>query len=208
MTDGYTAPLGPVTQEPDMNIVKQVFDNALNAIVEASKLAKEVATLRSEFDSLRREMEALRADKKWLDEQLFNVRQQRDQASQSLTEAKHELESVKIALTDAHAQVDSQASLIEGLRKDLEQAKKEAADWMQSYDKAEAEKEKAQNQLKGIEIHMSTVLDLIKPKAPELGQAQAEIIPLPTAGYDNPKQEVEQPKHEWDSPKYDAPNRW
>lgn len=73
-----TANISPVQQEPDMNAVRAIFDKALNAMVDATSLAKEVESLRQSVQGLTRDVEQMRASNKWLDEQIQMLRGERD----------------------------------------------------------------------------------------------------------------------------------
>lgn len=83
MSDGNTATqVSPIVQEEDMSKIRELFERAANAIVQASELAKAVTALRADVDSMKTEVEHLRSQNRWLDEQLTSVRQSRDDAQQ------------------------------------------------------------------------------------------------------------------------------
>src|ERR1700723_1814246 len=78
-------------EDSEMTTVKAVFEKASNAIVDASRLKVEVGDLRAAVDGLRQEVEKVRSQNQWLDEQLTNVRGQRDKATGELSAAREEL---------------------------------------------------------------------------------------------------------------------
>lgn len=81
MSNGITATqVSPIVQEDDMSKVRELFDRAANAIVQASELAKQVNELSASVDALRRDVERMRSQNEWLDSQLADTRRQRDEA--------------------------------------------------------------------------------------------------------------------------------
>jgi chromosome segregation ATPase len=106
--------------EAQMNALTQVFDNARNAIIGASKLAGEVAALRNEVAEMRvtyeaqvarmtKDNEFLRERNAILDEHIVHARQQRDEAQRRSAELQCELDDVKHSL----AQVTDQRNGLE-----------------------------------------------------------------------------------------------
>mgnify|MGYP001586940739 CR=1 FL=1 len=67
------------TEDSEMGKVRAIFEHALNAIVQASQLSKDMVALRAEFDSLRSEIDSVRAHNVQLDNELVATREQRDQ---------------------------------------------------------------------------------------------------------------------------------
>ena len=79
MSDGTTATtLAP--SEDEMSKIADTFGRMRDAVISASQLASEVANLRVTVDGLRREMEDYRQSNRWLDQQVTELRQARDQA--------------------------------------------------------------------------------------------------------------------------------
>ncbi len=103
-----------ITEDAEMGKVRAIFEYALNAIVQASQLSKDMSALRAEFDSLRSEVESVRADNARLDNELVATREQRDQyardkaaAIDELNHTKHDLETAR--LTTQALQMDHEA---------------------------------------------------------------------------------------------------
>ena len=65
-----------------MRVISDAFDKARNAVLEGSKLSREIAALRAEFEAFKTEMQSLRERNATLDEALTNTRRQRDEALQ------------------------------------------------------------------------------------------------------------------------------
>ncbi len=80
-----------ITEDAEMGKVRAIFEYALNAIVQASQLSKDMSALRAEFDSLRSEVESVRADNARLDNELVATREQRDQYARDKAAAISEL---------------------------------------------------------------------------------------------------------------------
>lgn len=92
------AEIGPeTTQETDeMRTVRGVFDRALNAIVAATNLAKQVEDLAAKVAGLQRDIDSVMEANRRLDEALTAVRAQRD-------EARSEAASLRSQLAEAQS---------------------------------------------------------------------------------------------------------
>lgn len=66
--------------EDEMTKVTEVFAKMRDAVIDASKLAQEVAELRSAVEGMQRELASLRDSNRWLDQQVTELREQRDTA--------------------------------------------------------------------------------------------------------------------------------
>jgi DNA repair exonuclease SbcCD ATPase subunit len=70
----------PHTEEPEMSKVKEIFDRALNALVSASSLAKEVEQVKSDLEALTSQVNHYRNTIANQDDQITRLRQDRDAA--------------------------------------------------------------------------------------------------------------------------------
>lgn len=93
MNDGTTATFSPV-QESDMAKVKEIFQQALNAIMAATELSRTVEAMKSDVEQLRRDISDTQARNVELDRLLADTRRQRDDAEQALAQAKASLDTV------------------------------------------------------------------------------------------------------------------
>lgn len=123
MEYGNTAPVEQDRVNPsvleDENMVRSLFAQAADTIVEASKLRREVNDVRNDLNSLRSELETMRQRNAWLDEQIGTLREQRNIALSERDETRNELEHSKQqllllnhSLDQAQAQITSQVSTI------------------------------------------------------------------------------------------------
>lgn len=78
MTDTYATPA--VQEEPEMTKVKEIFDRALNALVDASSLAKTVEQLKTDLEGLKVQVTHYRNTISNQDDQITRLRQDRDAA--------------------------------------------------------------------------------------------------------------------------------
>lgn len=152
MSDGTTAvQVSPIPTEQDMSIFRQVMDNALNSIVQASELAKTVAALKVEVDGFKQDLEILRQRNRDLDEMLTHVRSQRDEAERKLSETATQLSSTKAVLDNAQGLVESHARTIAELQGQVESLKKQRDDWSNKWASESDKREAAEAKLADIQ---------------------------------------------------------
>lgn len=152
------------SDEPEgMSAVRQVFERASNAIVEASKLSKEVAALRSEVDAMKHDIEYVRARNRELDEQLAMTRQQRDEARQEVERLKSELSSVQSNATHLQYSLDEANRRIEALSGDLQNTKQDRDRAYDEWHKADTAKSAAEEKLRDIEDFATKAFSLVRP---------------------------------------------
>lgn len=174
MSDGNTGiQVTPVPTESEMQGFRNLIDRALNAIVDASNLAKMVGELRANLDDLKHEIETVRKNNQWLDEQLVRVRGERDKANAEvkvLANCKDDALREVQALT---SQAQHDEAEIDRLHTDLDATRKERDDYglrqMEAEDRAkdaEAKLAKITETIKGLG------LGIAEPKA-----EQAEVRP-------------------------------
>ncbi len=82
-------------QESDMATVREVFQKALDAIVAATSLSKQVQQMQADMDGLRRTFDEVHARNVELDRMLADTRRQRDEAEQAASALRNELASTK-----------------------------------------------------------------------------------------------------------------
>ena len=192
MSDGTMSPLAPV-QEDEMSHIRQIFDRAANAIVQASELSKQVADLQSQFQALKNDMEYLRKRNAELDVALADVRGQRDQAMRERDEAKNNHAAEQNKAGDLQAKLDYANRLNEALQSELTSTK---ADRDQAYDawhKAETAKDEAEGKLRDIEDFAQRAFGLSRLQPIPAPQPVAEPIqavtheePVPLAPQSEP----------------------
>lgn len=175
----------PLPTETEMASIRSMIDRALNAVVDASKLAETVKTITLELDSLKHEIGTVRDNNRWLDEQLSRVRKERDDVqaeAKANADKAHSLEMEVGRLTDSN---NVQAKIIEDLRQQLAQAKKERDDYGLEAMQANESLTKAQAEVAKIkDIVQSLFPAKPEPKPEPVSEAhatQANPTPMPEA---------------------------
>lgn len=176
--------VSPVT-EADMSSAQSIFQRMADAVVEASKLKPVVDELRASLETLKHEVEQVRSNNRWLDEQLSNVRSQRDQAKEEAEKAKAELHSVQMEVQSLRDSNATQAETINTLRASLEQARRERDDYGLKHMQAEEALKEARQKLDDLKTFAKQFFD--EPAKPE---PTPEPTPNPTLG---PTLETAQP---------------
>ncbi len=174
MNDGNTAPLSPVTED-EMSHVRQVFEKAANAIVQASDLAVKVAELSKVVDALKAEVENVRKQSQWLDEQLTRVRTERD-------EANAKLHSQSFELTEAHAKANDMVRIHENDTRTIETMRSEINTLRMDRDNASY-----------AHLEASEALTKANAKLDKLKEALGIVDPVPTKVDPQPISQGEQP---------------
>lgn len=84
------------TEQEDeaMQMIREYFQKGLNAIVDATTLARSVADLTAKVEELGKDVQKLRDRNAWLDEQVVSLREARDAAHRELSTVKLDLATV------------------------------------------------------------------------------------------------------------------
>jgi vacuolar-type H+-ATPase subunit I/STV1 len=145
MSDGTTATISPIVEDSEMSHVRSVFDRAANAIVQASELAKQVASLTEQMDLLRKDIEYVRQRNIELDNLLNDVRQARDHAQSEasrLTQTNADLSRENTSLTyerdNLTDKLKTANDTISTLRRERDDAAIEAMRLQEELDKVKA----------------------------------------------------------------------
>ncbi len=112
-------------EDAEMGKVRAIFEHALNAIVQASQLSKDMTALRAEFDSLKSEIDSVRAHNVQLDNELVATREARDQYARDKAAAISELNTTKAELDSAKYNADAWRNNHESLTTQHEALKRE-----------------------------------------------------------------------------------
>lgn len=168
-------PVAPV-QESEMTAIQNAFKRAADIITDHSQLARDVASLRSEFDSLKRDMEYLRSRNKELDEMLATTRQQRDEAQNQLSQTRHDLAEANAKVEGLTSRAESAEHTIESLRQELEATRKDRDEFASEWHKSDDQLKEVQNKLSEIEDFAQRAFNLTKPPQPA-NVPQAEPAP-------------------------------
>lgn len=117
-----------VTQE-DITMFSQMFSKLSNIIVQASEVGQRLPILQSQLDQLNADCETIRKRNQELDEELFNVRNQRDIAQQEARQAQAEASSFRAQADTLALQRDEAISKHMATTQELEAARKERDDY-------------------------------------------------------------------------------
>ena len=157
--DGTTATtLAP--SEEEMRGVAETFARMRDAVIDASKLASEVAELRNAVGSLRNELESLRSTNRWMDGQITELRKQRDDAHYQLTIANDELNKTFNDRNSLQVHCDNQRETLARLNEQVAELRKER-------DEAQFQVEIAREAIVALEGKLKGVVELVCPKVPE-----------------------------------------
>lgn len=127
MTDAYVVP-APQEQEPEMSKVREIFDRALNALVEASSLAKTVEQLRVDLEGLKVQVTHYRNTISNQDDQITRLRQDRDAARTAQYQAEDNTRHLTNDLENSKREVDSLSSANSRLNDRITEVTKERDD--------------------------------------------------------------------------------
>lgn len=157
MQDGNTATISPVPSEDEMNKLRQWFDNGLNAIVQATELAKVVESLKVEVEGMRHEIATVRDNNRWLDEQLSGVRKARDEAIETVAQLRTELSRTLQERAQLQSMVDEDGRTIQALRDKTTTILKERDDALLEAMQAREDLDKANAKLASIKASLGLV---------------------------------------------------
>lgn len=155
------------TEDQDaMGKIREIFDRGFNSILEASKLGKEVAELRTMVEELKAEVQRVRDQNRWLDEALQDVRAKRDQLARENEELRQQvatqqttleqaikanqehmakIEAISQERDDAYANWQSTTETLDKTKHELGEAQSQAERWHSEFEKWQSEA----NRLKG-----------------------------------------------------------
>ena len=164
-TDGTTAiQVSPIPTETEMNGFRSMLDRALNAIVQASELAKVVDNLKVEVAQFSQDIESQRRRNQELDEMLSHVRAQRDKAEAELSHAQSENIKLSSDLSFSYSEKDRLISDMINIKAELEATKNTLAGEQDARTEAELSLEEAKAKLAEIENKMKAVFGFVKPE--------------------------------------------
>lgn len=105
-----TAYVSPHVEDQEMGKIREIFDRALNAMVDATTLAKSVEQLRTDLDSLKTQVTHYRNTIANQDDQITRLRQERDAARTSQYQAEDHSRHMATELENNKREVESLAS--------------------------------------------------------------------------------------------------
>jgi hypothetical protein len=163
MTDGTTAvQVSPVT-ESEMGHVQDIFRRACDAIVGYSELGRQVQELTTKVEALTRELERLREDNKFMSEQLYETRKQRDEARVDAQETHGALVIARNDLSVVKADIEHKDALITSFRQKVATTERESDDHLLRAMHAEEELAKVKAKLEEAEAWFDSIKPILHP---------------------------------------------
>lgn len=192
---GTTAvPVSPsIPTESEMNGFRAMLDRALNAIVQASELAKTVEAMKADVEAFKADLEQARARNRDLDEMLGHVRGQRDEAERKLSQTQSELTQKSNECDSLHTQLGSQDTKIERLQVELESVKRDRDYAYEEWHKAQTAADSANADLDEFKSKAMDIFGLVAPTKPEPVQS----APVENAPSSQPANVPEAAPVEW-----------
>lgn len=174
------SPVAPESQEIEQ--ARNVFQRMADAVVAASSLRGEVEELRTAVATLRNEIDFIRTRNRELDEQVTEVRRQRDQAVSELADLK------TTVLSDAQSITTLQRDN-EALNNAVERQRQEIADLKRQRDDAAYSHMEAEDQLKKLTPLIESLSNVLpKPSQPvQPVQSTSWETPPAVPFFDNPR---------------------
>ena len=187
--DGTTATtLAP--SEEDMTRVTEVFAKMRDTVIDASKLAGEVAELRNSVGALRNELETLRERNRWADEQITTIRMQRDEAMAQRSEFSNDCAKARNERDELQRHCDNQRETLARLNEQVAQLRKERDD---ALFKVEELNEVGQT----LQDKLDTIVGLVCPKEVVIGDSK------PTSFVEQPRDPETQQFKSWEPARRD-----
>ena len=187
--DGTTAiTLAP--SEEEMNQSVDIFSRMRDAVIGASKLASEVDELRNAVGSLRNELESLRSTNRWMDGQITELRQQRDEAMAQRSEFSNDCAKARNERDELQRHCDNQRETLARLNEQVTELRKERDD---ALFKVEELNEVGQT----LQDKLDTIVGLVCPKEVVVGDSR------PTSFVEQPRDPETQQFKSWEPARRD-----
>lgn len=154
--DGTTATtLAP--SEDEMRGVAETFGRMRDAVIDASKLASEVAELRNSVGALRNELENLRSTNRWMDGQITELRVARDEALATCNRQAAEIVNIRNDRDSLQVHCDNQRETLARLNEQMTRLREER-------DIAQMYLEKTGKERDDLQAKLDLVTELVCPK--------------------------------------------
>lgn len=176
--------------ESDMRAISQMFARAANAVVDASELGKTVKAMQGEVEKLVGDAQRLREHISWLEQENTTLRTQRDEAQNSLSDAKRDIDTY--AADSARVNHNLTVALNE-----RDNAKGEAKLWQEEAGALEKERNGLKTEVTYLKGMLTTVWDNIRDHFQELQAPKTETTPVTQSTDPNAPHYVHQPRDEY-----------
>ncbi len=128
--------------EADMSYIRDFVQKIAEALVSATELPKQIELMKNDLDSLHQDLEKTKQRNIELDALVGDIRRQRDEAEQALSQVKAQLSDATRSLEQTTNETNGLKAQVEHFRSELEQAKRDRDDYglkhMEAEDRAKA----------------------------------------------------------------------
>lgn len=211
----------PVHQEDtEMHSIRQVFDRVLNTVADATRLAKDVESLKISVNELQSSVDSYRRKINEQDQTISHLREQRDAATSELWVVKSEIANLKSRNADLESQHNDSVKTISDLQDTVARLRRESDDHAMGQMEWEEKAHAAQKKLDDIraalgmaepsnvsrfpaveEVKKEADSPFVMAQQKEPGTTQADTGPKDTTTFETPSQDSgqdkEEPKQEW-----------
>ena len=170
------------TSEADMGYVRDFVQKIAEALVAATELPAKIELMQNDLTALHGDLEKTKARNIELDALVSDIRRQRDEAEQSLSQVKAELVTKLADLEAASNQVNGLNSQVTDLRDRLEQAKRDRDDYGLQHMEAEERAKQAEAKL----AKLAEALGMPKPQAEVKPDSVVQVHPTPPVATPDP----------------------
>lgn len=191
--------------EAEMMSIRNIFDRAANAIVQASELAKTVAELQSKFDAMARDLDLVKDRNASLETALSEVRAQRDTAIAERDQVRNDLSQTMSERNHAMDVIDSYKTQVEHLQAKLDAMTNERDYAVDEWHKADTGKARAEEKLRQIQHALG--LPETQPTAEPITDRKPDAVQVPISqSHDEakvdplPEPEPSDTGHPWSNP--------
>lgn len=177
MSDGNTAlPVSPVQSEEDTMKLASLFQRAAKAVVDASEMPKQIEALQTELNLLRRDFQRSQDHANMLDQQLLDMRQQRNNAEDKLAEASRKIDGLTTDLAAMTQERDHYKRQAEELTVVVTQVRRDLDDTTLHSMQLEEDLSKARQAIKEVREKVSALF----PEAMAQPAPNPEPVAVPT----------------------------
>lgn len=172
--------------EAEMMSIRNIFDRAANAIVQASELAKQVAELKTSFDNLTNDFNTMLGRNNELVTSLNEVRSQRDMAMAERDTANNRIAELETKLANAESETKHYHEQLNRTLDKLEDMTRDRDEVMTAWHKAQSEADTAYDKLKKIQHALGL------PETPAPTTVKADPWPEANVALTEPKPDAVQ----------------
>lgn len=173
MTD-FSLPQDRPPSEEEMNVVRNLFAKAADAIVNASVLGKRVKELEQSVSSLTAQVESMKSYNEHLIEEIANLRNQKQELQTKINEMQTEVSTSRQQMAQRDHEIGELQSLHNSHVETIARLQRESDDWMQKHTVADSLANTFKAKLRDLMDLAKDVDILVNPPAPPVPE-----VPVP-----------------------------